>query len=123
MRGLLDRLGDARRIDPLESIVEHLRALLNTKTGACVTVPEFGVVDFTDIVHDIPTSINKLQDSIRQTILEFEPRLRNVTVRFVPGTDPLKLNFEVSARLADDKRRVLRFETSLEAGGRFAIVG
>jgi len=121
VRGLLDRLGTHRRIDVVESIGENLRVLLNTKTGSSATVPDFGMADFTDIVHDVPGSVTKIQDSIRATIQAYEPRLRNVVVRFVPGEDPLRLNFEVSARLADDKRRSVRFETSLEAGGRFAV--
>lgn len=123
MRGLLDRLGDPRRADTMESIVEHVRILLNSKAGSSATVPDYGIVDFTDVVHDIPASIHRLSDSIRATILTYEPRLRNVTVRFVPGTDPLQLNFEVAARLADDKRRMIRFATSLEAGGRFTVLG
>lgn len=121
MRGLLDRLGGQRRIDPIESIGDHLRVLLNTKRGGSLTTPGFGVVDFTDVVHDVPGSIVELQDSIRTTIITYEPRLRNVIVRFVPGADPLRLYFEVSARLADDKRRTVRFETHLEAGGRFGV--
>ncbi len=121
MRGLLDRLGTHRRIDVVESIGENLRVLLNTKTGSSATVPDFGITDFADIVHDVPGSVTKIQDSIRATIIAYEPRLRNVVVRFVPGEDPLRLSFEVSARLADDKRRSVRFETSLEAGGRFAV--
>lgn len=123
MRGLLERLGDPRRVDVVESIVDHLRYLLNCKTGSAVTVPDYGVVDFTDVVHDMPSSILRLQESIRATILTYEPRLKNVTVRFVPGSDPLRLSFEVAARLADDKRRVVRFETNLTAGGRYTVLG
>lgn len=123
MRGLLERLGDPRRVDTVDSIVDHLRSLLNSKTGNAATVPDYGIVDFTDVVHDLPASVIRLQDSIRTTILTYEPRLKNVTVRFVPGSDPLRLNFEISARLADDKRRVVRFETNLTAGGRVTVSG
>ena len=82
---------------------------------------DFGVIDFVEIMQDLPASIPKVQESIRDTIQLYEPRLRNVTVRFLPGEDPLRLQFEVTARLADDKRRTVRFSTSLEAGGRFDI--
>lgn len=121
MRGLLDRLGKRRSIDPVESIAANLAVLLNAKTGSSATVPDFGMTDFTEIVHGLPVGITKLQDSIRATIQAYEPRLKNVVVRFVPGEDPLRLSFEVSARLAEDKRRTVRFETSLEAGGHFAV--
>lgn len=121
MRGLLDRLGTHRRIDVVESIGENLRALLNARQGASSSVIDFGVIDFVDIVHELPGSITKVQESIRNTIQQYEPRLRNVTVRFLPGEDPLRLQFEVTARLAEDKRRTVRFATSLEAGGRFEV--
>jgi type VI secretion system protein len=121
VRGLLDRLGTRRSIDVVESIGENLSVLLNAKMGNSATVPHFGMVDFTDVVHGLPAGIHKLQESIRTTIQAYEPRLRNVVVRFVPGEDPLRLSFEVSGRLAEDRRRSVRFETSLEAGGRFAV--
>lgn len=121
MRGLLDRLGTHRRIDVVESIGENLRALLNARQGSSSSVMDFGVIDFVDIVHELPMSIAKVQESIRNTIQQYEPRLRNVTVRFLPGEDPLRLQFEVTARLAEDKRRSVRFATSLEAGGRFEV--
>lgn len=121
MRGLLDRLGSHRRIDVVESIGENLRALLNARQGTAPSVMDFGVIDFVEIMHDLPTSIPKVQESIRDTIQLYEPRLKNVTVRFMPGEDPLRLQFEVTARLAEDKRRTVRFSTSLEAGGRFDI--
>ena len=121
MRGLLDRLGSHRRLDVVESIGENLRALLNARQGNSPTAPDFGVIDFVEVVHDLPGSVSKVQDSIRDTIQRYEPRLRNIAVRFVPGADPLRLSFEVTARLADDKRRTVRFSTSLEAGGRFDV--
>jgi type VI secretion system protein len=121
MRGLLDRLGSHRRIDVVESIGENLRALLNARQGTAASVMDFGVIDFVEIMHDLPTSIPKVQESIGDTIQQYEPRLKNVTVRFMPGEDPLRLQFEVTARLAEDKRRTVRFSTSLGAGGRFDI--
>ncbi|MBN8614238.1 MAG: type VI secretion system baseplate subunit TssE [Deltaproteobacteria bacterium] len=121
MRGLLDRLGSQRRIDVVESIGANLRALLNARQGSAPTATDFGVIDFVEVVHDLPGAVTKVQESIRDTIQLYEPRLRNITVRFVPGPDPLRLSFEVTARLADDKRRIVRFATSLEAGGRFDV--
>lgn len=121
MPGLLERLGSTQRHDAYTSIVAHLRVLLNAKAGSAITAADYGIVDFTDVVHDIPRSIQRLQDSIRATILTYEPRLRQVTVRFMPGPDPLSLTFDVSARMADEKRRLVRFATRLDAGGHFDV--
>jgi len=121
LRGLLDRLGTHRKIDMIESIGANLNVLLNSKLGNSGTVPDFGVIDFVDVVHEMPRSVARLQDSIRATIQNYEPRLKGVVVRFVPSDDPLRLTFEVSARLVDDRKRSVHFDTRLEAGGRFAV--
>jgi type VI secretion system protein len=125
-RGLLARLeaGDPRTDagDLNESIAEHLRVLLNTRRGSCATQPEFGVVDFTDLVHGFPGSVQALQQAIRATILTFEPRLRGVTVRYLPQEDPLTLRFEITAQPAHrGARGVLRFSTQMRPGGKMEV--
>lgn len=127
-RGLLSRLqtGGGSPPDETASILEHLRVLLNTRKGESPTVPGFGLVDFTDLVHAFPSAINTIQSSIRATILEFEPRLRNVTVRHVADSDPLVLKFEVAAQPVQRGPRapgLLRFETQVTVGGRFEVGG
>lgn len=126
-RGLLARLAasstnDARPINELESIVEHLRALLNTRQGEAPTVPDFGVVDFTDLVHNFPEAIQTLQRCIRTTILQFEPRLKNVVVQHVRDDEALVLKFQITAQLhGKGGRGAVRFETQLRAGGHVSV--
>ena len=95
--------------------------LLNTRSGDSITVPEFGIVDFTDIVHNFPEATHVLQRAIRATILAFEPRLKNVSVREVPGEDGLVLRFEITAQLMSGGRNVLRFSTKVVAGGKIDV--
>lgn len=126
-RGLLGRIetGDPRRgADHLDaSIAEHLRVLLNSRRGGCATQPDFGIVDFTDVVHGFPGSIPALQQAIRATILGFEPRLRGVTVRHLPQEDPLTLQFEITAQPVERSGRgVLRFSTRMQPGGRIEVL-
>ena len=121
-RGLLSRLASgSRRTDVVSSVVDHLKDMLNTRTGESVTVPDFGVVDFSDVCHNMPEAIGAIQQSIRATILKYEPRLKNVSVRFVPSEDPLIIRFEVVARLNDARRSVVRLRTSLNSGGQVAV--
>jgi type VI secretion system protein len=125
-RALLSRIGarDGRPADPAESIAAHLRVLLNTRKGDCVTAPEFGIIDFADVVHEFPGGIQQLAKSIRSTILQFEPRLKNVTVRHVPDENPLSLRFEITAQVADGRTvRTLRFATTVKPGGRVDVAG
>ncbi len=128
-RGLLSRLtatsvNEARPLNELESIVEHLRALLNTRQGEAPTAPDFGVVDFTDLVHNFPEAIQTLQRCIRTTILQYEPRLKNVVVQHVRDDEVLVLKFQITAQLQNKGGRSggsVRFETQLRAGGHVSV--
>lgn len=121
-RGLLSRLGSSDRTqDPVASIVAHLHTLLNSRQGHSPTIPDYGIIDFNDVVHTLPDGIRALQQSIRDSILRHEPRLSHVTVRHVPGADRLVLRFEIVARLASNRRQVLRFRTQMRPGGRFSF--
>lgn len=124
-RGLLSRLASAdpsRPVDEVHSIVGNLRAILNTRLGDSMSAKDFGVVDFVDLVHQFPSAAQTIQRSIRNTIAQYEPRLRNVRVRVVDSGDPLSLAFEVSARLVGDKRRgLVRVRTEMSQGGRVKV--
>ncbi len=126
-RGLLSRLTasstqEARPVNELESIVEHLRCLLNTRQGEAPTAHDFGVVDFTDLVHNFPEAIQHLQRNIRATMLQYEPRLRNVVVQHVRDDEVLVLKFQITAQLAGKSGRgAVRFETQLRAGGQMSV--
>ena len=126
-RGLLSRLGATDIARPssdgdLESIVEHLRSLLNTRAGEAVTVPDYGVTDFSDLVHNFPEAIQLLQRTIRATVLQYEPRLRNVVVQHVRDDEMLILKFQITAQLATKAGRGgVRFETQLKAGGQILV--
>ena len=111
------------RVDDIDSIVEHLRGLLNTRQGESVTVPDFGVIDFTDLVHNFPEAIQTLQRAIRQTLLQYEPRMKNVVVQHVRDDESLVLKFQITAQLAGKNggRNRVRFETQLRAGGHMSV--
>jgi type VI secretion system protein len=125
-RGLLSRLGQTDRRpaagDERGDIAEHLEVLLNTRLGDAATAMDFGVLDFAEVVHSMPGSITTLQSSIRATVLRYEPRLKNLVVRYVKTDNPLLLRFEIIAETVDrSKGGRLQFETQLNAGGRFDV--
>jgi type VI secretion system protein len=122
-RGLLSRIASgAPPGDEADAVLEHLRVLLNTRRGDAICAPGFGVLDFTDVVHEMPGAAQEIVKSIRATILEHEPRLRNVTVRPVGGEGELILRFEISAQLASQRSgRTLRFTTLIRPGGRYDV--
>jgi len=125
-RALLSRLAgrDTNPVDALQSIGSHLRVLLNTRRGDSATVPDFGIVDFNDVVHEFPGGVQQLAKSIRATILQYEPRLKSVSVRHVPDESPLTLRFEISGQLAEGRSsRTVRFATTVKPGGRVDVAG
>ncbi|MBK8240569.1 MAG: type VI secretion system baseplate subunit TssE [Deltaproteobacteria bacterium] len=124
-RGLLSRLSSAdplRPIDEVQSILANLRAILNSRIGDSHTASEFGIIDLADLVHAFPNAALALEKSIRATVAEYEPRLKNVRVRQVPGEDPLTLVFEIAARLAGDRHQgVVRVRTEVSSQGRVKV--
>lgn len=124
-RGLLARLSSGgQRLGELESIVAHLQELLNTRIGESLSAPDFGIVDFADVVHNFPEATQVLQQSIRATILKYEPRLRNVSVHPAASSDSLMVAFEISARLASGQQRgVFRVRTELTPSGQMVVSG
>lgn len=126
-RGLLSRISAkditrTRTENDVESIIEHLRGLLNTRQGECPAAMDFGVVDFTDLMHTFPEAIQTLQKSIRATILQYEPRLKNVIVQHVRDDEVLVLKFQITAQLASKTSKgAVRLETQLRAGGQISV--
>jgi type VI secretion system protein len=123
-RGLLTRLrgsSGAASFDPSDAVLAHLKVLLNTRRGDSPAAPTYGIPDFSDVVHSFPQGIQVLQRAIRETILEFEPRLRQVQVRHVPSDDQLTLQFEITARLAEGNR-VLKLQTRVTPGGKLDVL-
>ena len=123
-RGLLSRIGkvdsSSRSGDELTSVLEHLRVLLNARQGESPTVPDYGVPDITDLVHTIPAGIQGLTKALRDTIMAYEPRLKNVNVKSIASDEPLILRFEISARLVADNR-LLKVQTRVRPGGKVEV--
>jgi type VI secretion system protein len=111
-RGLFDRLEDGRRtIDTAESILAHLHVLLNTRE----------IVDLTDLVHTLPDGMRSVEQALCRAIEQYEPRLVQVSVRHVPGDDPLRLEFQVAGKLAAEPSRAFRTKTWVRLPGRFRV--
>jgi type VI secretion system protein len=121
-RGLLSRIArDGALLPEVESILAHVRALLNARRGEAPCAPGLGVADFADVVHAFPGGVDHLAKSIRATLLEFEPRLKAVSVRPLPSEGQLTLRFEIAAQLTAPGGRALRMTTTVFPGGRVAV--
>ena len=128
-RTLLERLADPRaeaqrttRLDTealADSVLHHLYRLLNTRQGAALSVPDYGVPEFSELIHSFPEAISELIRAMKRSIEHYEPRLREVHIKHVPvENELLMLRFEITARLvADDRAQPLWFETTIDSTG------
>ena len=103
------------RADPsavAESVLRHLRDLLNVRRGAVLARPDCGMPDFNDLVTRFPVAIDLLAAEVRRQIEIFEPRLVDVEVRHTPDPDnPLNLRMHIAGVIqtgSDD--RPVRFD-------------
>lgn len=104
-------------------MLAHLHALLSTRLGESLSAPRLGLVDFADIVHSYPSSMQILVQTIRSMLTQFEPRLREISVRPVATHDPLTLALEISAELDDGEGGAVHMRTELTASGRIHVSG
>jgi type VI secretion system protein len=132
-RTLLERLADPRpeserttRLDTdalADSVRRHLHRLLNTRRGSALSVPEYGVPEFSELLHSFPDAILDLTRAIKAGIERFEPRLSEVIVKHVPTPDSiLTLRFEITARLVHEGRKEpVWFETTIDSAGKASV--
>ena len=66
-------------------IQAHLVEILNTRMGSARTVPDYGLMEVSEVIHDFPDAIAMIQRSLKACIQTYEPRLKNVQVRHIKG--------------------------------------
>lgn len=110
------------RKDDIESAVTlHISRMLNTRQGSCLTCPDYGLIEVSEVLYDFPDAIGIMQRSIKNCIQAYEPRLKNVQVRHIKNdfANELILQFEITAQLhlPDGTRKALRFSTAVDPSG------
>jgi type VI secretion system protein len=112
----------------LESAVTtHLIRMLNTRQGSSLTCPDYGLIEVSEVLHDFPDAIGLMQRAIKNSIQQYEPRLKNVQVRHMKNemTHNMLLEFEITAQLQhpDGRRQALRFSTAVDQSGNVKLGG
>jgi type VI secretion system protein len=106
-----------------ESVVSHLQRLLNSRQGTTLMDKGYGMPDITDISTTYPGSVVKVELMIQNTIERYEPRLKNVEVRFsFQDTNDYSINFEISATLETENRmKQIWLESSINPKGKMTV--
>ncbi|MBI3609839.1 MAG: type VI secretion system baseplate subunit TssE [Nitrospirae bacterium] len=107
------------------SILRHLGRMLNTRQGHALIQPEYGMPDVTEFLQNLPEMVEVVQQGIRNSIEKFEPRLRNITVSYVPSKeDGTNLRFEVTGELVTEREEAsVWFETAVNPAGHIEVKG
>jgi len=113
------RIDQGRLVD---SVLAHLRHILNTRQGSAPIAPDYGVPDFLDFLQTYPDSVREIERSIRTAIMAYEPRLQGVRVAFIPQEDDLlALRFQITAHVAGAEGERVRFETVVDTDGKISV--
>ncbi len=130
---LFERIADPRSASRTDigklrdSVILHLKRLLNTRQGSVQTAPDYGMPDLSEFVYSFPESVTKMQNSIASIIEKFEPRLKSVRVNHCPNPDDaLIIKLEITAQLVvpgTDQRNSCCFETTIGSSGHIDIDG
>lgn len=134
-RSLLERIDHAeeesiRQLTPdtdklVESVLQHLQDMFNTRQGSALTSPEYGSPDFNDMVSRFPDAIMEIRKVLLNNVKDYEPRLKHIRVRHIPDSDnPLSLQFEIQAQLnLSNSRSAVAFTTIMGDSGRIKVRG
>lgn len=83
----------------VDSVVAHLRQLLNTQQGTTLMDPFYGMPEFSDLRAGVPDSVQKIEKLISNVVKTYEPRLRSVSVSYMHQDDQLILYFQIKGVL------------------------
>ena len=111
--------------DTESSVTQHLARMLNTRQGSCLTCPDYGLIEVSEVLYDFPDAIGIVQRALKNTIQTYEPRLKNVQVRHLKSEQgsEMTLSFEITAQLQlpDGRRQSLRFSTAVDGSGNVKV--
>ena len=115
----------SRDSDVESAVTQHLARMLNTRQGSCLTCPDYGLIEVSEVLYDFPDAIGIMQRALKNSIQTYEPRLKNVQVRHLKSESgsEMTLSFEITAQLQlpDGRRQALRFSTAVDGSGNVKV--
>lgn len=107
----------------INSIINHLQNLLNTHQGNVLIADDYGIPDITNSHGEGITELTRrIENTLQQTILKYEPRLKNIRVELLSEKeDVLNMRFKLEAVLVHDNATPVILETVVSAGGKVDI--
>lgn len=109
-----------------DSILQHLIRLLNTRQGSSMLAPDYGMPDLSALwTSETGDSMRRIEDILTHVVSRYEPRLRDVSVRFLRDRkEPSQLSFALTATMAIPElrdERTMYLQTVLTPSGRIRV--
>ncbi len=111
----------------VDSILEHLRNILNSRHGSVMIADNYGMPDLTNFPgENLGASVKELERIMKSTVEKYEPRLTNVRISYDPeSSSGFSLKFGLSAEISaaySEKRSPIFFETVITSDGFVKVV-
>lgn len=111
----------------VDSIIAHLKKLLNTRQGSAPIADDYGVPDIHSLASRFSTdpheSLEDIESGIENAISKYEPRLTSVRARLQDKEDyDISLTLEITGRLKSEQGNVsVELTAVITPGGRIEI--
>lgn len=113
--------------DVEQAVVAHLEMILNTRQGSSLSCPDFGIPEISEVLYEFQGGVGIMARAIRNTIVTYEPRLKNVQVTPVMDDTSLRamhLQFEITAQIhySDGRKQPFRLGTTMSSNGNVKLL-
>lgn len=120
-----DRRGVWNPDQVMNSVLEHLKALLNTRQGSAMIADDLGLPDFTNMIRSFDEmTYDELARHIEKVVEKYEPRLTKIRIEVLPKDDKvLKLKFKIEGKLRVPSADMdISFETVVDPEGKIDLM-
>ncbi|MEN6615804.1 MAG: type VI secretion system baseplate subunit TssE [Syntrophorhabdus sp.] len=109
----------------VNSIINHLQRLLNTRQGSVDIGEDYGMPDFTNYQGlGITEDAKGIAETLKTMILKYEPRLGSAHVTYEPDKDdPLSLRFKLQTQILNVRNQsvIVELETIISSEGKVRV--
>jgi type VI secretion system protein len=122
-----DRRESSDHVMAVNSVLTHLRKILNTRQGSVPIADDFGVPDYTSFKSNLSmkdtATMGEIEDAIKKSVLKYEPRLHSISISFIESEDlTFSFLFDISATMkTDDGEIPIVIKTSMTPEGEVSL--
>ncbi|WP_159868295.1 MULTISPECIES: type VI secretion system baseplate subunit TssE [unclassified Raoultella] len=101
------------------SVLDNMQRILNCRAGTLAHLPDYGLPDMAKILQGMPGTAHELMGTLSAVLLEYEPRLKSISVILLEQAIPGELRYAIDAELKGVG--LVRYGTEFMPEGRIFI--